>query len=729
MAQDETFRTAYSAAFRQKGSTAVWTAEIAIKGHTGAVVQLKCNEDTSAVLVWDKTDYWEPLHGSTCTLEVESPGDRTLTGLYSVATGHIRLKLFCNGELYWTGTLEPEFYEEPYNAAKGYIVALTFADFGQLKRMDFDIKTPAKISVAQLLEYALERVQLDPTAVTELISTEHKGSALSLGDIYVQTANFYDEDGEALTVAEVLEGALRPLGLRLEQRNGTFLVYDLNALATQPSSPQMLPPTVAVYGNAVLSAAATTKDIELTFSPYDKKNYFDGDLDGDTLFADTDTTLTNHIYLDRDTSDRVRGFDFITGIPADTSRLPVRLMQGVAPAARYFRIVPEHSGQDCAGIAYHWVRGIDGTAVGESVLAVTKQTAALMGDALRLFSLPPVDVPAADSAASRLLNIALDLCVDGRYNFFETAAVENDEGASKRLSEQLCLLYIPVRIYLTDEAGNVTHYFHRPTDGAGGMGTWRWASDGRAPWGAMEFAWYSEDMKDKTSGVQSGFATNRPCVEAAPLKKLRRINTRRFRLRGEGETLPLPPAEGRLMVDIGRGIDFFDHEGSHENNADRVAEINWVLYKNPRISVVTSAFTEIDETDELISGTVDAEAANTVSVDTICGSCPGRITARGRMFLGDAPMDAVTRGPNTARPEVLLIASLASQMAVRHTVISGTCDFIKTASLLRRVQAQPSDRFFYLAAETATLRQGESEVTLVELSPDDYAAKFDITNG
>ena len=68
--------------------------------------------------------------GSVATLTVVSPEDRTYEDLYSVEPGMIRMDVYKDDVLYWSGCLDPEFYEEPYSREKNYDVKFTFSDFG-----------------------------------------------------------------------------------------------------------------------------------------------------------------------------------------------------------------------------------------------------------------------------------------------------------------------------------------------------------------------------------------------------------------------------------------------------------------------------------------------------------------------------------------------------------------------------------------------------------------------
>lgn len=81
----------------------------------------------------------EVICSSTATLKIISPGDRTYEDLYSIEVGRVRLDVYRNNSLYWSGCIDTEFYEEPYERLNGYSVLLTFNDMGVLDRLNFDL--------------------------------------------------------------------------------------------------------------------------------------------------------------------------------------------------------------------------------------------------------------------------------------------------------------------------------------------------------------------------------------------------------------------------------------------------------------------------------------------------------------------------------------------------------------------------------------------------------------
>ena len=82
--------------------------------------------DRPLVLEWQETESYEPLQPSSATLRIISESDRRfLETLYSVEPCAVRLDVMLDGHLYWRGTMDPEFYEEPYSL-QGRIRGLTY---------------------------------------------------------------------------------------------------------------------------------------------------------------------------------------------------------------------------------------------------------------------------------------------------------------------------------------------------------------------------------------------------------------------------------------------------------------------------------------------------------------------------------------------------------------------------------------------------------------------------
>jgi len=86
------------------------------------VGRLELDADDPLLIDWEVRSKEEVICGSSATLRVISPGDRTYQDMYTIEPGSIRMDVYRDGSLYWSGTLDPEFYEEPYERASDYTV-------------------------------------------------------------------------------------------------------------------------------------------------------------------------------------------------------------------------------------------------------------------------------------------------------------------------------------------------------------------------------------------------------------------------------------------------------------------------------------------------------------------------------------------------------------------------------------------------------------------------------
>lgn len=223
------------------------------------------------IIDWGETSKETSICGSTATLSIESPGDRTYINLYTVKPGEIGLDVYREGALYWRGTLDPESYEEPYERAELYPVSLTFSDFGMLDRVAF---TPsvAIVSLGVLLMQGARLVNLGDLPLDDslvaLSTVEGKAVA---EELCAKAANFVDEEGKPMTMREALEAMLQPCGLKLMQKSGRLWLYDLQGLYA-------LAPTRWTEWSSDKQRLAVDKvanAVTLNFSPYAQTKILD----------------------------------------------------------------------------------------------------------------------------------------------------------------------------------------------------------------------------------------------------------------------------------------------------------------------------------------------------------------------------------------------------------------------------------------------------------------------
>lgn len=193
--------------------------------------EISLTYDSPVTIEWAQTEKHEPVQGATCQVRIICESDRKFLPLYNTIPGSVRLVI--NGSNiggHFSGTLDTETYEEPYATAEGYVVTLTFVDFGYLNRIDFDMR--GHRTLYEIIESAILKSNLAILGITDDTTTrkEENGSERILSQLSVNCENFYDEDGGPMTYKEVLESILQPLGARIIQRGRVIIVYDFHSL-------------------------------------------------------------------------------------------------------------------------------------------------------------------------------------------------------------------------------------------------------------------------------------------------------------------------------------------------------------------------------------------------------------------------------------------------------------------------------------------------------------------
>ena len=255
----------------------VWRVEILQEAEAAfaSVGELDFPADEPLVIEWDEKDKEEVICGSTATLKIISPGDRTYEDLYTVEVGRIRMDVYREDSLYWSGALDPEFYEEPYERTRDYEVSFTFSDFGILDRIKYGLT--GMQTLRGIVEHALQESCMNYTGIdTGYVSTTFAdGDGITGGGLSVRSDNFTDEEGEVSTLYEVLEGILQPLAIRIVQRAGTIYLYDLNGLYTLGTG---LP--IRWDGDSqTMGTDKVANNIRVTFSPYSSAVSLDGEVE------------------------------------------------------------------------------------------------------------------------------------------------------------------------------------------------------------------------------------------------------------------------------------------------------------------------------------------------------------------------------------------------------------------------------------------------------------------
>lgn len=180
----------------------------------------------------------EPVQGSQATLKLISERNFQFLDLHTDDMQKYLIKFYRSGQLYWIGYLDSELYNENLTDYAPYAVEFSGADFNILERLKFRNESEkAYTDIASFitqLKRCFNKLGLPFEKLYIGCSTVPEGgmsaSETALHKLYIQSANFYDEDKEPMSCREVVESILQPLGLMMVQRDASVYIYDLNTI-------------------------------------------------------------------------------------------------------------------------------------------------------------------------------------------------------------------------------------------------------------------------------------------------------------------------------------------------------------------------------------------------------------------------------------------------------------------------------------------------------------------
>ena len=122
------------------------------------------------------------------------------------------------------------------------------------------------------------------------------------------------------------------------------------------------------------------------------------------------------------------------------------------------------------------------------------------------------------------------------------------------------------------------------------------------------------------------------------------------------------------------------------------------------------------------TGIINEDAKEDIEIDTICGTADTQHPAARGMYINTSTglqVMQLKRNDRVETAEQLLIGTLYSKYADRRTKLSGTASLI-SGGLRIYTEAMQSNKKFILLSDIQNAATDESEITIVELRPDEY---------
>lgn len=730
-----------------------WRVEILQEASApfGSVGQLTFEAEEALVIDWKHTDKEAVICGSEATLKLESPGDRTYEDLYTIEVGRIRMDVYRENALYWSGALDPEFYEEPYEAYNHYVVTLTFSDFGILDRLKYNLsgmQTLQAILLDALTRSTINYGGLD--ADTYCTTYFPNGGKANPAALAVRSENFYDEDAEPSTLKEVVEGILQPLALKMIQRNGQVYVFDLNGLHTAARR------AITWDGDSqTMGVDKVANNVKVNFSPYSSAELINGELEygGEysvemvNLVADPGKSYYSY-YPDYSEEHR-QGSNWDYNLINFTIFISSQ-GKGLAylnPSARYCHILPLVGGpSETTGIAWAFHSGGHGgldTGWPKRILnTVTMERSTVVMKTHRVF-LPALS---SEGQKSYYVRLSLEMLLDARYNPFTEGNGGNEGDNYEGVKTQTGYAFVPIAVNVYDSEGNAVCHYDNSSIAKGGTkghlayckGSW---VSGEGGFGSAYLEYYDPNDLWESAGI-CGWKKNRQCIGRPGRGNVDVVLYDSFKQMADGQYMPYPTQGGYLEVTVFAGVQCFDMDegvsipplqspwespyywGPNKNNWYN--KVRWLLYKAPKVELVKNNLifgaAELDDVE--YSGYINKFAKEEISIDTVCGTanttCP---TAKGIYCRATDSLQVQTlkRAGVTDHPEKLLIGTLYSQFAARKTTLSGEAK-IDTGGLCIYTERNQAGKVFMMSGETQDVITDTTDAQYTEFNADEYEA-------
>ncbi len=686
----------------------LWRVEIWQNANSPFVPEeVRFPADSPLEIEWKYSDKLNPVIGSSATLVLESPSDRKFMDLYTIEVGTVLLNVKRQGELYWSGMLDPELYEEPFSRDKLYDVPLTFSDFSILERLNFSGK--GFFSIRQLINSCLNACGFTIHHIREYISTsQYPGdSDKFLDETSVLADNFYDEGGKPVTLREMLEEVLRTFSLHIMQKHGEVIIYDLNALYST------LEPEVINWksDDAVLGVDKVFNNVKVTFSPYSRHKLLKAELNEDDYPTPTEggvLVYINNKDLKYTTDPIPEGFRVFLSTGTND-----KITINAASGAKFYTISPIYSGSESRGVA-HCMRPFNVQYLHAATPVFQNRNEKNNVISQELFRVNDMAYLGyiGYKRTNYKLKVSLDLLFDVRYNPFENADSLNESGNWTRLNAWCNFAYVPIILTLRDAQGKALYHYENKgvmlSNGYEGKGYWR---AGEGAWGDAYLAYYDKSNRKSASGL-GGWSTNLPSIgyyRGGLPSKLDKL--------GNGELIDLPTSAGWLELKVGTGVHQFDYERECKNIYDRT---RWILYKNPSITLVDNYGNDLSSDDLEHSSWINKAAKEELTIDTIVGSMATPTpSARGQLFSSGTSsiINKFYRAGKQDYVERLLIGTVYSNYASRMNLLSGSVNLLPHFGILTDIH-EPGR--YILLNEVQNVIEDESEIKTVQFLPDNY---------
>nr|WP_321523334.1 hypothetical protein [uncultured Macellibacteroides sp.] len=491
------------------------------------------------------------------------------------------VRFYRGGVLCWLGWLDSELYTENLSAVPPYEVEFSGSDFNILERLKYKQTSGAKyLDIVNLITclqrcFSLLSIPFEKLYIGCSTSAEGIAQAASetiLHKLFIQSSNFYDEDGEPMDCREVIESILEPFGLSIVQRNGSVFIYDYNTIKSGGvmkcynfSTLDYVGDTLVdvEFGDMYAAGFASTdsslsfeemiNNVEITSSPYIELPFVEKKLEKSSFAAENITATVDDPDYTKTTYSEATGWSWNNFV--------------------LFQAKKQDSSVIGAKITYYG-------------LPVNNSAAWVIPNKVLEFNMTSDYIAGSD--AGYQLNIKLDAYFNGKANLFDEDEKPDD-------SESTRMGIIKCNLYLVDNAGTIIKYYSSIADELGNQHhEWKTKSgDEMSEQGAFRLVYAEKNIRN--SRLLNKWNTNSNFDQPSNIATF--YGTIDDNNLGAGANIPLPTGiSGFIRLELLDHIKLYSPYDP-TSAAYEVAKIKDLLINNLAVSIVDKNGNDVSSLD------------------------------------------------------------------------------------------------------------------------------------
>ncbi len=207
--------------------------EIEKEDYTGEVTELTPGSTPFIVDIADEEFIYTPTRFSTATMEIV--GSDYLRSLFSTAYKQFRVTLKRNGVIKWCGYISPELYTQDYSSDIFTLEMECMSAMSVLEYIDYTTEAESKgfVSLWRIIQRCIELSggRYNGVYIPHVYASSQESYNAGenvLQSMTISEQNFFDEDGKAMTLKEVLEEVCKFLNWTCVDWKGELYFVDID---------------------------------------------------------------------------------------------------------------------------------------------------------------------------------------------------------------------------------------------------------------------------------------------------------------------------------------------------------------------------------------------------------------------------------------------------------------------------------------------------------------------